>query len=95
MATGLVGGNTICGVFLVRVGIDLGEHRPPQPGRIKQIERVLGDLHLGQTTIGDQKWFLDPCRRTGLRDFRDTACAKTNGRRVGPVCSQTHGLNPS
>ena len=53
------------------------------------------DVHLRQATVRHKQRLFDSSTRAGLCNFRNTASAKTDCGRVGPVCSDAHGAKLS
>jgi hypothetical protein len=81
-------------VLLVRVGVDLGKHRPAQTRLVHQVERALGDLHVLEAAVGDQQRLGDAGLRASLADLGNAACAKADGIGIGPVGYQGHVRQP-
>jgi len=79
-------------VHLVRVRVHIAEHRPAQPGRVKHIQRGLGDRQAGQATVGHQQGAGDPGLGAGVGQFGDPAGPEFDCGRIGPVGSRAHDV---
>ena len=95
MATIIVGFDTRCGVLLVRVRINVAEHRAAKARRVKQVERPGGDVHARKATVSDQERLFDPRNGASIGDLGNAASAETDSGRVGPVGSNGHVFRPS
>ncbi|CAM3982580.1 hypothetical protein PHIN109289_19720 [Phaeobacter inhibens] len=90
----LIGGNTGFEVFLVRVGVNLAEHRPTKARGLQDVEGGLGDRQIGQPLVRDQQRFFHARCRAGLGQFPDPASAKLDCGRIGPVSNKSHRCVP-
>ncbi len=57
--------------FSFGLRIDIGEHRPAKAGGVENIERILGDRHRRQATVGDQQRLLHAERLAVIGEFLD------------------------
>ena len=94
MSAGPVGGDAGGEVLLARVRIDVGEHRPAQPGRIQEIEHPGRDRQRRQPAIRHQQGPRDAGYSTRFAELADATGAEPDGRRIAPVGRQRHALGP-
>ena len=92
MAALAIGGKAGFHIALVRVRIDIREHRPAQPRRIQQVQHLRGNRQGGKGAVGDQKRLRDACRTALIGQFGDATGTEFDRGRIGPVGAKRHAV---
>ena len=90
MAPRVIGRHPGGKVLLVRVRIDIGKDRGPQPGSAHDAKRRRGDRQIGQPPVRDQQRPRDSGVGTGAGQFGNPPRAEFDRGRIGPVSNKAH-----
>src|SRR6185503_7035946 len=88
MPAGLEDIHTPMQVRLDWVRAHIGKNAWRKPRCSQKIERLLRDVELRETGVGDEQRLPDPGSLAGVRQLVDAARAETDGGRIAPVRSE-------